>query len=296
MNKALSNQNIQTYREQGYLLLENFFDRSRIASAIQAIDAILTSGDIHSLAELEPQDPSVIRRIWAPTQRHVFFEEMACDAKLLDAIACLIGENIVFHYSKLNMKGPRVGSPVDWHQDFSYNPHTNTDLITCIIYLDDADKHNGCLQLIPRSHQKGLFNHYKDDYFRGKIYEENLPAHSTVIDVEAPAGSVIFLHCLTLHKSNTNQSDKPRRTFLPSYRAADSFPIYVGPHTSDHEPTTKVIRGVASKTARVEAGSWALPIAEKQFNSLYEIQEGSHLKKSQRTKSGYFGHLVENER
>ena len=55
------------------------------------------------------------------------FERLAADPALLDCIQQLIGDNVLFHYSKINMKGPKVGSIVKWHQDFSYYPHTNSD-------------------------------------------------------------------------------------------------------------------------------------------------------------------------
>jgi len=88
-------------------------------------------------------------------------------------IQSLIGENILFHYSKLNMKGPKVGSIVEWHQDFSYYPHTNTDLLTALIFFDNATQENGCLQVIPGSHKNGLLSHDIDGFFRGKISDVN---------------------------------------------------------------------------------------------------------------------------
>jgi len=89
----------------------------------------------------------------------------------------------------------------------------------------------------------------------------------------------LFLHCLTLHASAINKSNRQRRTFLPAYRAADAFPIYFGPHAAHNEESVQLLRGEKSKHARVEAGMHLLPLAEREFGSLYELQEGSHLKK-----------------
>lgn len=68
-----------------------------------------------------------------------------------------------------------------------------------------------------------------------------------------------------------------RYVFIPSYRAVDAPPIYYGPHGAHNEPTAKVVRGHASRSVRSEAGAWQLPIAEAEFNSLYQVQEGSHV-------------------
>jgi phytanoyl-CoA hydroxylase len=286
MNINLEMQNF--YRENGYLLIRNFFSQERMKQAIAAIEEILQVDQMEEIAEMEPKDIGEVRRIWGPTFRHKFYDELMQDSKLLDAIAAFIGNNIVFHYSRINMKSPKIGSPVDWHQDFAYNPHTNTDLMTCLIYLDDADKSNGCLKVIPGSHKNGLCDHYVGNYFRGKVLPENLPCENPIINLEAPAGSVIFLHCLTLHRSDANLSNQARRAFLPSYRASDAYPIYLSRYTSDLEPKTKLVRGKLSNFARVEAANWKMPHPEKTFNSLYEIQEGSHLQKNERTQTGYY--------
>jgi ectoine hydroxylase-related dioxygenase (phytanoyl-CoA dioxygenase family) len=277
---------VSSYRENGFLVIDQLFDADTVATAHAAIDEILSTPDLASVAEFEPNDKTVVRRIWSPTKRHPLFEAMAADPRLLDVIEQLIGPNIFFHYSKLHMKGPRVGSVVEWHQDFSYYPHTNTDLATALIYLDDANKENACLWAVPGSHRRGLRNHYVDGFFRGKVALANDAAEVAPVAIEAPAGSVVFIHCLLLHHSAANRSEKVRRAFLPAYRAADAFPIYFGPHASHNEPGIKLLRGVRSSHARVEPGNWLLPISEREFGSLFDIQEGSHLRKGA-TVAGY---------
>lgn len=272
----LSEDLIQSYHENGYLVVQSLFDKKQVTSGIDAINQIIAGSAHEKTYELEPKDGATIRRIWSPTQKHDVFWSMATEPKLLDALEGLIGSNILFHYSKLNMKGPKVGSPVEWHQDFSYYPHTNCSLLSALIFLDDASVENGCLRVIPGSHKGGLLSHEIDGHFRGKV--TNLD-ESKAVDLEVPSGSVVFLHCMTLHASNQNNSNRPRRTFLPAYRAADAYPIYFGPHAAHNESGIKLIRGEHSKVARVEAGTHLLPLAERAFGSLYDLQDGSYLTK-----------------
>ncbi|QCP54525.1 phytanoyl-CoA dioxygenase family protein [Trinickia violacea] len=267
-------QQLQFYQDNGYVVVDDVFDHKTIQRALSAIDELLGSETPERVFEFEPKDSSVVRRIWSPTQKHAVFEELACAPSLVDKVAQLLGKDVLFHYSKLNMKGPRVGSVVEWHQDFSYYPHTNSDLLTALIFLDAADESNGCLRVVPGSHKKGLLSHEIDGFFRGKVSTVN---EADAVPIEVPAGGVLFLHCLTLHASARNESEQPRRTFLPAYRAADAFPIYFGPHAAHNEPGIRLVRGERSKYARVEAGLHLLPIAEREFGSLYEVQEGSHL-------------------
>ncbi len=293
MGKTLTESQVAFYRQNGFCVVEGIFDRSVIDRARGVIDGLLTSPELDNVAEVEPGDPSKARRIWAPTSRDKVFAEMAEDERLLDAAAQLIGDNLVLQYSKLNVKAPHVGSVVEWHQDFAYYPHTNTDLLACLIYLDDATRANACLKVAAGSHQEGIRSHEVDGWFGGKITSLRDVGldESTVVDCEGPAGTVVFLHPLVVHASEKNTSDRYRRVFIPAYRNADALPIYYGPHAAHNEPTAKLVRGRPSRTARCEGGVWRLPIAAAEFNSLFQIQEKGHLD-GNKTSTGYFSHEV----
>jgi ectoine hydroxylase-related dioxygenase (phytanoyl-CoA dioxygenase family) len=178
---------------------------------------------------------------------------------------------VVLHYSKLNMKPPAIGSVVEWHQDLSYYPLTNDSSLAVLIYLDDADLANGCLQVIPGQHKNRLLNHTRDGYFVGKITETI--DESAAIPLEGVAGTAIFMHCMTPHASIANRSDRPRRTLIVSYRAADSFPIYTGDATSEQERFVQLVRGRVSNTARFTFQEFSIPSQKKKTASLYELQD-----------------------
>ena len=286
--KKLTQSQVERFNRDGYLLIEKFFDESTVQRSIEAIKNILSIDEVSKVAEMEPANPQTIRRIWSPVDRDPIFYEMATDPGLLDMIEQLIGKNIALHYNKLNYKGPKVGSLVDWHQDFAFYPHTNKNLLACLIYLDKATEENGCLEVVPQTEYSGLLNHYVDGHFRGKI-DSSFFSDKMRVTLPAPAGSVILLHCMTAHFSPVNTSNRERKTFIPAYRATDAFPIYFGPHAAHNEAKAKVIRGERSQVAEVEAMNVFLPIAEKPFGSLYEVQDGSHLKnQSGVTKTGYY--------
>ncbi|WP_327370954.1 phytanoyl-CoA dioxygenase family protein [Streptomyces sp. NBC_01217] len=292
MAKILTQSQVDFYRENGFCVVDGIFDTELIDRARAVVDGLLSSADLASVAEAEPEDGTKARRIWAPTSRDELFAAIAEDPRLLDAVEQLIGPDIVLQYSKLNVKPPRVGSVVEWHQDFAFYPHTNTDLVATLIYLDEATRENACLRVLPCSHRNGLLDHESEGHFVGKV---SSPAdvgldESAVVDCEGSAGSVVFIHPLLLHSSEKNLSELYRRVFIPSYRAADALPIYYGPHAAHNEPTAKLVRGRASRSVRSEAGQWRLPIAAAEFNSLYQVQEGSHVGDGTKSSTGYFSH------
>jgi ectoine hydroxylase-related dioxygenase (phytanoyl-CoA dioxygenase family) len=215
----------------------------------------------------------VPRRIYNPFEQHETFRKMATAERLLDKIESLIGPAFGLQHSKLNMKPAKVGSVVDWHQDLSYFPHTNPDLVTTLVYLDDAMERNGCLQIIPR-HQYHLFNHWTaDGIFAGMITEElDGGRFGKPVPLSAAAGSVIFMHCLTPHASLPNRSDKGRRTLIFEYRAADSFPIYYGEKIVMDESHTHHLRGKPARFARFGGPPPYIPQLSPQTKSLYQLQ------------------------
>lgn len=177
----------------------------------------------------------------------------------------------MFHYSKINMKPPGIGSVVEWHQDLSYYPMTNRDVVTVLINLDDATIENGCLTVIPGRHIGPPLDHTINGFFRGKVTEPVDAA--AAVPLEGAAGDVTFMHCLTPHASVTNTSDQARRTLILSYRAGDCFPLYFDAKVVEAEAHCRMVRGCPSATARFTMTEFPVPIHERESASLYELQE-----------------------
>lgn len=276
---GLSEEQVQHYRTEGYLVLDGFFSRERIEridrTVRQITDNAVTSGDYSKILELEPTSADskpVARRIFNPFDLHEEFETLATDSTLLDCIESLIGANFSLQHSKLNMKPAKIGSAVEWHQDLAYFPHTNDDLVTLLIYLDDATEENGCLQVLPRHHTH-FFNHdLPDGRFAGMITEDLSGGRfGQAVSLAATAGSVIFMHPITPHSSLPNNSDKSRRTLIFEYRASDAFPIYYGEQTAIAESKLRQIRGKPARFARFGGPAPLIPNVGR-YQSLYELQ------------------------
>jgi ectoine hydroxylase-related dioxygenase (phytanoyl-CoA dioxygenase family) len=236
-------------------------------------------GEKASRLEWEPERADgqrIPRRIYNPVHQDRAFEDVALSPAVLDRVESIFGPDLQFHHSKLNMKSPRVGSVVEWHQDFAYFPHTNTDLLACLIYLDGASEENGCLQVIPGAHRGRAFDHSLNGTFAGKITEpgwrEELAAP---VKCEGPAGTMILMHCMTPHASLPNRSGRPRRTLILEYRAADAYPIYYHEQTHRSEQLTRQVRGRPSPTARFTLTSFPIPQLRGDHSSLYDLQSRS---------------------
>ncbi len=283
-NYPLTDEQIEQYRVEGFVVIESALSTDKLLEIDRVIRELakqaLASGEYSDLMEIEPEsqaagDP-VPRRIYNPYEQHEAFRGLANDDCILDRVESLIGSDIGLQHSKLNMKPAKVGSVVEWHQDLSYFPHTNDDLVTTLIYLDDATEENGCLQVLPRHHSHFFDHHLPDGMFAGMVTEEigdgrfGRPAA-----LAAPAGSVIFMHCMLPHSSLPNRSDKGRRTLIFEYRAADSFPLLIKGYASDLELMTHHLRGKPARFARFGGPPPMIPNMPLKPKSLYQLQERS---------------------
>jgi ectoine hydroxylase-related dioxygenase (phytanoyl-CoA dioxygenase family) len=279
---ALTDGQREHFRTEGYVVVESVFDRRDLvkidaAIAEMASAALQPGADMSRVLELEPEQVDgrpVVRRLYDPYDQHAAFQALATDPRLLDKIESLIGADFNLQHSKLNMKPARAGSAVEWHQDLAYFPHTNDDLVTTLIYLDNASEENGCLQVLPRHHHHFFSHTQADGTFAGKITEDlNSGRFGLPQPLAAPAGSVIFMHCILPHCSLPNRSNKPRRTLIFEYRANDSLPIYFGPMTHDEEARYRPIRGQRAAFARFGGPPPLIPLVRERYSSLYELQQ-----------------------
>lgn len=278
MSYELSQNKISTYREEGFLLLPSLFDSLDIARVDRAIEELVKqafeSGNYDSILELEPESTKerpVLRRLKSPFDLHQAFRDLATDDRLLDRIESLIGPSIQLQHSKLNMKPAAIGSAVEWHQDLSYFPHTNPDLVTVLVYLDEATRENGCLQVVPRNHHHFLECHREDGVFAGMITED-VSRYGEPVPLEGPAGSAIFMHCMTPHSSLPNRSSMPRRTLIFEYRAGDSYPIYFSSRVALEARAARQLRGQPARFARLAGPPPLIPAGSDNVTSLYDLQ------------------------
>jgi hypothetical protein len=122
----LTDQQIETYRRDGYLVIPRLIQGEQLAELRDLTDRIVAEARGVSanddLYDLEPTHSAALPRVrrLKPTifKRYAFFHALARDPKITSVLARLLGPAIRQHGGKLNMKSAGYGSPVEWHQDF----------------------------------------------------------------------------------------------------------------------------------------------------------------------------------
>ncbi len=136
----------------------------------------------------------------------------------------LDGEAPVCHFhSKLMQKEPRVGGAWEWHQDYGYwykNEFLFPDqMISVMIAITEANKQNGCLQVIKGSHKMGRVEHgFSGEQVGASQHYVDLALKTMeLLHVELKAGDALFFHSNILHRSEANLSDTARWSLISCY-------------------------------------------------------------------------------
>jgi ectoine hydroxylase-related dioxygenase (phytanoyl-CoA dioxygenase family) len=86
-----------------------------------------------------------------------------------------------------------------------------------MLFLDDADRTNGCLEVVPGSHLGGVRDGKTTRGFGKFEMDPQADEASRLVALEVPAGSVAFFGSLLVHRSTPNLSGSDRRALLYSY-------------------------------------------------------------------------------
>ena len=222
--------------------------------------------DTHS-----PETPA-LRRVASPVEISDDYWDVAQDNAALDLTAAIFSPNIKFYASKINLKLPGSKTEVKYHQDFPFDPHTNMDMMTVLIFLDDVTMENGPLQLVPGSHQGPLHSLWQDGRFTGAVADDvEQDAIQRSVACTGKAGDACLMHSAVLHGSSSNLSQDPRRLFIITYVAEDAQPFVPNPIPTIYDGT--VVRG--QKTGQVRAVPFQMDLPEHpKTASFFGQQEG----------------------
>ena len=272
----LNREQISFYHEQGYLGIENVLSSDEVNELCRVTDEFVAKSsqvtENDAIFDLEPDhSPQVpkLRRIKSPAEHHPVYNRALQHSAILDIVAQLIGPTIYSNANKLNMKSAEFGSPVQWHQDWAFYPHTNDDLLAVGVILNDMRTENGCLQVIPGSHRGRILDHHFDGHFAGAVTELDFD-DSGAVPIELKAGSISIHHVRVLHGSLPNTSPQPRPLLLFQFCAGDAWPLL---NYEWAAYCSSFLRGEPSNMPRVTDVPVRLPLPPaKHGGSIYENQ------------------------
>jgi len=288
----VSEDDVRAYRRDGVIVVPDVLGadtlaqlRSVMAELVAAAASITEHTDVYDLEPGHTPASPRVRRIKTPHKVHGLFDEVVRGPAVLDILTKLIGPGLRLHGSKLNMKSAHFGSPVEWHQDWAFYPHTNDDILAIGVLLDDTDLSNGPMLVTPGTHTGEVWSHHGEDgRFAGLIDPDIIRSEiERAIPCMGRAGSMSFHHVRALHGSALNTSDRSRNLLLYEVAANDAWPLM---GLKDFEEfDSRLLSGGSIVAPRMTAVPVRMPLppASRQ-GSIYETQAAA--------KKSYFGHAA----
>ena len=218
--KYLTELQIKKYQDDGFLLLKKFFSKEEMEPIIKSINKFsevpynfweVGKEMVYYETSNENESERILCRIEKYVDYHPEFQKLASSNKILSALQDLMGGPCVLFKDKINFKRPGAGG---------FRPHQDVQArwddfvkytMSIMISTDQSTPENGCLEVAPRQHKRGIIGKYdkplEGDDLNGMKFEM----------VPTEIGDVLFFDHFTPHQSKSNNSDKPRSNIYLTY-------------------------------------------------------------------------------
>ena len=237
---ALSEQQLQDYDRDGFLMLESLLPENEVAAVLAEIGRM-------------SRDPAIIRREESITEpgsdavRSIFMvhtlsamiSRLVRDPRMINVARQILGSEVYVHQSRANMKPGIKGKEFYWHSDFE-TWHVEDGMpamraLRCTVLLSDNNACTGPLMLVPGSHRHFIScvgetpqDHYKQSLKKQEygvpdpVSLQLLVEQGGIRPLMGKAGTVIFFDCNTMHGSNSNISPWPRANVFTVYNSVEN--------------------------------------------------------------------------
>lgn len=229
-NFQLTPEQVAAYQRDGYLIVRNFLS----AEEADKLYKIATGDDTmkkHAF-DLNDQTGKKTRLSLWYTPGNDTYGLLTKSKRMVDSVNQLLdGDAPVCHFhSKLMQKEPKVGGAWEWHQDYGYWYKNEfllpEQMMSVMIAITEANKANGCLQVIKGTHKMGRIEHgFAGEQVGASQHYVDLALKTMEhIYVELEPGDALFFHSNLLHRSEANLSDKARWSLISCYNRASNVP------------------------------------------------------------------------
>ena len=231
--KRLSDNQVQFFIDHGYIAVPDLIESGEIEELREDTVRIARGG--YPCEAVQPtsenlSDDQILANILCIHQPHFIspiMEKYVKHPELCGVLSQITAAHIPFWdgsvkcmQSMLFVK-PSGFQGQSWHQDEIYIPTRDRSLIGGWIAMDDATVENGCLWVIPGSHQMGyLYSqkpHGNPDEFDSADLESYGFDETLEVPIEVKTGTVVFFNGYLLHRSRKNRGQMYRRVLVNHY-------------------------------------------------------------------------------
>ena len=244
---------VADFKQTGFLDGDRILDDDEVDELRADLDRIIEKGtDGFAPGESRPariqysdtgtaSESLQIVNIWMASQP---YERLLYTPYIVEGMSQLTGQpDLMVWHDQIQYKPPNSGGGLHWHQDApAWRILRPSTPVSVWIALDDADEENGCMWMVPGSHNWGIQSEFlraqghlneRDDLKNIKGFTPPSGAKiKSVTPCSRPVkkGAVSFHHSLTWHSSPPNHSDRHRRAIAIHYMTGEARFVGEGGH------------------------------------------------------------------
>src|SRR3954470_10176947 len=151
---SITPEDVSSYRENGYFLYKDqLFSPEKMARLNQIFEEHLAEKGSLLSDELDTphfRDPRLL--------------EFLLSDEVLDLVQPLVGPDIALWTSHFISKEPFTGRATPWHEDSAFWNGRLSEydrIVTVWLALGPSNRENGCMRVIPGTHENGGFSEYR---------------------------------------------------------------------------------------------------------------------------------------
>ncbi|MBB6674960.1 phytanoyl-CoA dioxygenase family protein [Cohnella nanjingensis] len=216
---VLTPEQTQYYREQGYLLHKKPLFSPEKMSALTGIFE----------EQLALKGSKLSDELDTPHFRDERLLDYLLSDEVLDLVEPIIGPNIGLWSSHFICKDPYVGRATPWHEDSAYwNGRLSAfdKIVTVWLAIDRSWKENGCMRVIPGTHDNG-FSDYEDIDNRTNLFATQIKNvdESQAVYFELEPGECSLHDSRIIHGAAANKSPYRRCGYTMRYFSTEALVI-----------------------------------------------------------------------
>jgi len=205
---TLTEQELETFDKNGFLVLHNFLERDKcdaillahLKHKIEPIESEVDYGDKSELSRrddvnynsIENKEILTVRRLRQVYERDILFKNWMENKKIRPILKQLLHDEVVIttaHHNSIMTKMPNSSKATSWHQDRRYWSYSDDNLLSVWLALGEENSHNGVLEFIPSSFSEEQFG--EKEYF-SLNNEKNLSLIETKKSSNLKSGDVVM--------------------------------------------------------------------------------------------------------
>lgn len=229
----VNKEEVEFFQNNGYLILRGLFSPKEIEFYKSHYEAIRQKETVRQHVDFgepdfEEKDPLLTYpRIMQPHRRDETSLDWLTDERLNRVMTAVLGQEpfavqTMFYFKPPSARGQAL------HQDQYYLRVQPGTCIAAWMAVDDCDVNNGCLRVVPGSHDWPLL--CLTDADTSQSFTDvtvELPEGAEELPVEMKAGDVLFFNGQIVHGSLPNTTtDRFRRSLIGHYIVGEAKKVY----------------------------------------------------------------------